>query len=112
MLTRQDNELMCRVEADRPMGKVLRRFWIPGCLLEEIPPAGNGAVRVLLLGERLVAWRNHDGKVGVMAEACPHRGASLMLARDEGDGLRCIYHGWKMDVTGHVREMPLTHACP
>ncbi len=106
MLTRQDNELMCRVEADRPMGKVLRRFWIPGCLLEEIPPAGNGAVRVLLLGERLVAWRNRDGKVGVMAEACPHRGASLMLARDEGDGLRCIYHGWKMDVTGHVREMP------
>ncbi|HEY3657198.1 MAG TPA: Rieske 2Fe-2S domain-containing protein [Steroidobacteraceae bacterium] len=106
MLTRQDNELMCRVEADRPMGKVLRRFWIPGCLLEEIPPAGNGAVRVLLLGERLVAWRNHDGKVGVMAEACPHRGASLMLARDEGDGLRCIYHGWKVDVTGHVREMP------
>src|SRR5258705_1266352 len=106
MLTRQDNELMCRVEEDRPMGKVLRRFWIPGCLLEEIPPAGNGAVRVLLLGERLVAWRNHDGKVGVMAEACPHRGASLMLARDEGDGLRCIYHGWKVDVTGHVREMP------
>src|SRR6266404_1471672 len=106
MLTKSDNELLCRVEAGHPMGQVLRRFWVPGCLLEEIPPAGQGPVRVPILGERLIAWRNAEGKVAVMAEVCPHRGASLMLARDEGDGLRCIYHGWKVDVSGHVIEMP------
>ena len=106
MLSKADNELMCRVDPGQPMGTVLRRFWMPGCLLEEIPAQGQGPVRVLLLGERLIAWRSAEGKVGVMAEHCPHRGASLMLARDEGDGLRCIYHGWKMDVTGHVSAMP------
>jgi phthalate 4,5-dioxygenase oxygenase subunit len=106
MLSRADNELMCRVEGDQPMGTILRRFWMPACLLDEIPPPGQGPVRVRLAGERLVAWRSVEGRVGLTAEACPHRGASLMLARDEGDGLRCIYHGWKMDVTGHVCEMP------
>jgi len=106
MLQRADNDLMCRVESGEPMGVVLRRFWMPGCLLEEIPPSGQGPVRIRLLGERVIAWRNSDGEVGVVAEACPHRGASLMLARDEGSGLRCIYHGWKIDVKGHVVEMP------
>src|SRR5260370_2341645 len=106
MLTISDNELLCRVEAGQPMGQVLRRCWVPGCLQEEIPPAGQGPVRVAILGERVIAWRNAEGKVAVMAEVCPHRGASLMLARDEGDGLRCIYHGWKVDVSGHVIEMP------
>lgn len=106
MLSKADNYLMCRVEEDQPMGVVLRRFWMPACLLEEIPLSGEGPVRVRLVGERLIAWRNAAGEIGVMAEACAHRGASLMLARDEGDGLRCIYHGWKTDVRGHVGEMP------
>ncbi|MFP3559596.1 Rieske 2Fe-2S domain-containing protein, partial [Paraburkholderia sp. SIMBA_049] len=106
MLSKADNELMCRVEGDQPMGIFLRRFWMPACLLDEIPSPGEGPVRVNLVGERLVAWRNAEGRVGLMSEACPHRGASLMLARDEGDGLRCIYHGWKVDVAGHVCEMP------
>src|SRR5260370_808175 len=106
MLSNADNYLMCRVEADQPMGVVLRRFWMPACLLEEVPAAGLGPVRINLVGERLIAWRNSQGDIGVMAEGCPHRGASLMLARDEGDGLRCIYHGWKTDVKGHVTEMP------
>jgi phthalate 4,5-dioxygenase oxygenase subunit len=106
MLSKADNELMCRVESDQPMGVVLRRFWMPACLLDEVPPSGEGPVRIRLLGENLIAWRNSEGRIGVMAEACPHRGASLMLARDEGSGLRCIYHGWKTDVTGLVSEMP------
>jgi len=106
MLHKADNDLMCRVEVDQPMGAVLRRFWMPACLLEEIPPSGKGPVRVPLLGERLIAWRNSEGCVGLIAEACPHRGASLMLARDEGTALRCIYHGWRIDVNGHVGEMP------
>ena len=106
MLHKTDNDLMCRVEADQPMGVILRRFWMPACLLEEVPCSGKGPVQVQLLGERLISWRNAEGRVGVMAEACAHRGASLMLARDEGTGLRCIYHGWKTDVNGHVMEMP------
>ena len=106
MLSKADNELMCRVEGDQPMGIFLRRFWMPACLLDEIPSPGEGPVRVNLVGERLVAWRNAEGRVGLMSEACPHRGVSLMLARDEGNGLRCIYHGWKIDVAGHVCEMP------
>lgn len=106
MLSKADNELMCHVDAGTPMGTVLRRFWMPACLLEEIPASGRGPVAVRLLGERLIAWRDAKGTVGLQAEACPHRGASLMLARDEGDGLRCIYHGWKADVRGHVIAMP------
>lgn len=106
MLSRSDNELMCRVEDGTPMGAVLRRFWIPACLLTEIPAPGGGPVRVRLLGEDLIAWRDAKGVVALMAEGCPHRGASLMLARDEGDGLRCIYHGWKVGPGGRVDEMP------
>src|SRR5260370_22737707 len=100
MLTISDNELLCRVEAGQPMGQVLRRFWVPGCLLEEIPPAGQGPVRVPILGERLIAWRNAEGKVAVMAEVCPHRGASLMLARAEGEGLRGILPRWQRAGSG------------
>jgi phthalate 4,5-dioxygenase oxygenase subunit len=106
MLSKADNELMCRVESDQPMGSVLRRFWMPACLLDEVPASGEGPVRIRLLGENLIAWRNSEGRIAVMPEACPHRGASLMLARDEGNGLRCIYHGWKMDMSGLVTEMP------
>ncbi|ODV41233.1 hypothetical protein AWV79_26755 [Cupriavidus sp. UYMMa02A] len=106
MLSKTDNELMCRVEKDQPMGVALRQFWMPACLLDEIPDPGDGPVRVRLAGERLVAWRNAEGRVSLMAEACPHRGASLMLARDEGDGLRCVYHGWKIQHGGQVCEMP------
>lgn len=106
MLSVADNMLLCRVEEEQPMGVVLRRFWLPACLLEEIPEAGKGPVRVSLVGEKLIAWRGANGQVSLMQEACPHRGVSLMLARDEGDGLRCIYHGWKIDGAGHVREMP------
>src|SRR5918997_2836950 len=105
MLTREENDLLCRVEGDAPMGQMMRRYWLPACLSEEIPTPDCDPVRVRLLGEDLVAFRDSDGRIGVMDEYCPHRGASLFLGRNEECGLRCLYHGWKMDVDGNVLEM-------
>jgi phthalate 4,5-dioxygenase len=105
MLTAAENELLCRVGAGTPMGKMLRRYWIPALLSEELA-AGGAPKRVRLLGEDLVAFRERDGRVGLLGENCPHRGASLVLARNEPGGLRCLYHGWKVDCTGAVHEAP------
>ena len=106
MLKQNDNDLLCRVEGKAPMGTVLRQYWLPAILSEEVPKQGDGAKAFRLLGERLIAWRDAKGTVSVLPEACPHRGASLTLARDEGDGLRCIYHGWKIDPSGLVVDTP------
>ena len=106
MLTAEENELLCRVEGDAPMGQLIRRHWIPACLVEEVPDADGTPVRVRLLGEDLVAFRDTEGRVGVIGEFCPHRRASLVYGRNEECGLRCLYHGWKMDVAGNVLEMP------
>ena len=105
MLTHEENELLCRVEGDAPMGQIMRRHWLPACLSEEVAEPDGDPVRVRLLGEDLVAFRDTDGRVGVMDEMCPHRRASLALGRNEECGLRCLYHGWKMDVEGNVLEM-------
>jgi phenylpropionate dioxygenase-like ring-hydroxylating dioxygenase large terminal subunit len=88
------------------MGNLLRRFWMPGIIATELPEADCPPVRVRLLGEDLVAWRNTGGSVGVIQNACPHRGASLFFGRNEENGLRCVYHGWKFDVTGACTDMP------
>ena len=106
MLTREENELLCRVEGAAPMGQLMRRHWIPACLSEEVPEPDGAPVPVRLFGEDLVAWRNTDGRVGLMARYCPHRRASLVFGRNEEHGLRCLYHGWKVDVDGNVLEMP------
>jgi len=106
MLTSAENELLCRVEGAAPMGQIMRRHWLPACLSEELPEPGGTPVAVRLLGEDLVAWRDTDGHIGLMDRYCPHRGASLVLARNEDGGLRCLYHGWKMDVMGKLLEMP------
>lgn len=106
MLSHEDNYLMCRVEGDAPMGKIMRSHWLPACLSEEVPENDGKPVRVRLLGENLVAFRDSDGRVGVLDELCPHRRASLALGRNEECGLRCLYHGWKMDVEGNVVDMP------
>ena len=106
MLTREENELLCRVEGDAPMGQLMRRHWIPACLTEELTEADGDPVPVRLLGEDLVAFRDTDGRVGVMDRYCPHRRASLVFGRNEDCGLRCLYHGWKVDVEGNVLEMP------
>jgi phthalate 4,5-dioxygenase oxygenase subunit len=106
MLTRDENELLCRVGADTPMGTMLRRYWTPACLSEELPEADGTPIRVRLLGEDLVAFRDSNGSVGVLDEHCPHRGASLVLARSEDCGLRCLYHGWHINVEGRILDMP------
>jgi phthalate 4,5-dioxygenase len=110
MLTREENELMCRVEGDAPMGQLMRRHWIPALLAEELPEADGDPVPLRLLGEDLVAFRDTDGRVGVMDRYCPHRRASLVFGRNEDCGLRCLYHGWKVDVEGNVVEMPSEHS--
>jgi len=106
MLTQDENEFLCRVEGDAPMGQLMRRHWIPACLSEEVSERDGAPVRVRLLGEDLVAFRDTEGRLGLLDEHCPHRRASLALGRNEECGLRCLYHGWKMDVDGNVVDMP------
>ena len=106
MLTSEENERLCRVEGDAPMGQLMRRHWIPALLSEEVQDVDGTPVAVRLFGEDLVAWRDTQGKVGLMDRYCPHRRASLQFGRNEDGGLRCLYHGWKMNVSGDVLEMP------
>ncbi len=100
MLSREDNEILTRVGPGTPMGDLLRRYWIPACLSSEVAEPDGPPVRVRLLCENLVAFRDTSGRVGLVEESCPHRGASLFFGRNEECGLRCTYHGWKFDVTG------------
>ena len=105
MLTREENELLCRVEGDAPMGKLMRGHWTPVCLIEEVNEPDGTPVKARVFGENLVVFRDSAGRVGVLDEACPHRRASLVFGRNEEGGLRCLYHGWKMDAEGNVLEM-------
>ena len=105
MLTHEENMLLCLVEGDAPMGQLMRQHWTPVCLIEEVGEPDGTPIRARIFGEDLVVFRDTDGRVGVMDEYCPHRGASLVFGRNEECGLRCLYHGWKMDVEGNVVEM-------
>jgi phthalate 4,5-dioxygenase len=105
MLTRDQNELLCRVEGDAPMGGMMRRHWLPVCLSEEVAQRDGAPVRARLLGEDLVVFRDSEGRLGVLSEYCLHRRASLAFGRNEECGLRCLYHGWKFDVDGNILEM-------
>jgi phthalate 4,5-dioxygenase oxygenase subunit len=105
MLTREENDLLCRVEGDAPMGQIFRRHWMPACLSEEVLEPDCDPVKVRLLGEDLVIFRDTDGRLGALGEYCSHRRASLLYGRNEDCGLRCLYHGWKFDVEGNVLEM-------
>lgn len=100
------NDLLCRVEGGAPMGQIMRRHWLPAALSEELAERDGDPVRVRLLGEDLVAFRDSDGKIGLIGEFCPHRNASLFYGRNEECGLRCLYHGWKVAADGAVLEMP------
>src|SRR4029450_3309164 len=106
MLTRDENELVTRVGPGTPLGETLRRYWIPACTSEQIADRDSRPVRVRLLGENLIAFRDTDGKIGVLEELCMHRGASLALGRVEDCGIRCLYHGWKFAVDGTILEEP------
>jgi nitrite reductase/ring-hydroxylating ferredoxin subunit len=106
VLSKENNEILTRVGPGTPMGELLRRYWTPALLTLEIPEPDGIPVRVRLLGENLVAFRDTEGKVGLVAEACPHRGASLYFGRNEECGIRCPYHGWKFDTEGTCVDMP------
>jgi len=105
MLSREDNELVTRVGPGTPMGNAMRRYWIPALLSQEIPAPDCPPARVRLLGEDLVAFRDSNGSIGLLDELCPHRRASLYFGRNEECGLRCVYHGWKFDVSGACVDM-------
>jgi phthalate 4,5-dioxygenase oxygenase subunit len=106
MVTRAENELLTRVEGDAPLGRLMREhYWIPFSLSQNLV-ASDPPAPVRLFGDNYVAFRAPDGRIGFLDELCPHRRASLTLARVEGEALRCIYHGWKIDVSGRVVEAP------
>ena len=105
MLNREDNELLVRVGPDTAMGKLMRLYWIPFLPSRQLPVDGQ-PYQVRLLGENLVAFRDSAGQVGLVDEACPHRGAPLVFGRNEDGGLRCVYHGWKFAMDGSCQEMP------
>src|ERR1700732_4768428 len=106
MLSQSENELLTRVGPGTPMGNLLRRFWQPFALATELDHADSDPLRVRLLGEDLIAFRDTNGTVGLIQNNCPHRGASLFFGRNEEAGLRCVYHRWKFDVTGRCVDMP------
>ena len=106
MLSAEDNELLCRIGPGTPMGALLRQYWLPFAPSTELSERDGAPKRFRLLGEDLIGFRDSAGAVGLFAEACPHRGASLFFGRNEECGLRCVYHAWKFDATGRCVDMP------
>jgi phthalate 4,5-dioxygenase len=106
MLTLEENELLAHTGPGTPMGRLLRRYWIPALLTGQLREADGAPLRVKLLGENLVAFRASDGTPGLVDERCPHRNASMFFGRNEEGGLRCVYHGWKFDIEGNCTDMP------
>ncbi len=106
MLTAEENEMLTRVGPGTPMGEVFRRFWLPAATPDELPTPDCDPIRTRILGEDLVGFRDTSGKVGFVSSFCPHRRAPMYFGRNEENGLRCVYHGWKFDVTGVCVDMP------
>jgi phenylpropionate dioxygenase-like ring-hydroxylating dioxygenase large terminal subunit len=103
--TPSNDEQMTRVGPGTVMGNLMRQYWLPALASKEIG-ADREPRRLMLLGEKLIAFRDSAGRVGVMDHRCPHRVASLFFGRNEQDGIRCVYHGWKFDVDGKCVDMP------
>jgi phthalate 4,5-dioxygenase len=106
MRTAEQNERVTRVGPGTPMGETFRRYWLPVLMSEELAENDGAPKRVRLLGEDLVAFRDTDGRVGLVSAFCPHRRAPMFFGRNEERGLRCVYHGWKFDVAGTCVDMP------
>jgi phthalate 4,5-dioxygenase len=104
-MRRKDSEDLVRVGPGTAMGELMRQYWIPAAMSSELQRDG-APMRLMLLGERLIAFRDTAGRVGVMDHRCPHRCASLFLGRNEEGGLRCVYHGWKYDAEGNCVDTP------
>jgi phthalate 4,5-dioxygenase oxygenase subunit len=106
MLSKDQNEFVTRVGPGSPMGNLMRAYWLPALLSSDLPEPDGDVLRIRLLGEDLVAFRDTNGKVGILGEHCAHRGVSLFFGRNEHCGLRCPYHGWKFDADGNCVDMP------
>ena len=106
MLRQEINDMLTQTGPKTPMGELFRQYWMPACLAEELPEDGCPPIRLKLLSERLVAFRDSKGQYGLIDEFCAHRGASLWFGRNEDGGLRCPYHGWKYDTTGQCLDVP------
>lgn len=106
MLTQAQNEMLTRTGPGTAMGALFRRFWVPVLLSRELPEPDGPPVRVTVMGEELIAFRDSAGNVGLVEPRCPHRGANLFFGRNEEGGIRCAYHGWKFDVRGQCLEIP------
>ncbi len=106
MLSPDQNELICRVGPGTPMGNLMREYWVPALPSSEFEGPDCLPKRMRLLGENLVMFRDSSGRMGALEEYCPHRGASLYFGRNEEGGLRCMYHGWKFDITGACMDVP------
>jgi phenylpropionate dioxygenase-like ring-hydroxylating dioxygenase large terminal subunit len=104
MTTAAENEILTRVGPGTPMGELMRQYWIPAVLSSELKPDGD-PIRLKILDEKLIAFRDSSGRAGILDHRCPHRRASLFFGRNEQDGIRCVYHGWKYDVDGRCMEM-------
>src|SRR3972149_6459855 len=106
MLSKEDNQLLCRVGPGTPMGDLMRQYWLPAIRSDELPSPDSPPMRLRLLGENLIVFRTTSSSVGMIQNSCPHRGASMFFGRNEEEGLRCVYHGWKFDTTGACVDMP------
>jgi len=106
MLSAERNLFMTRIGRGQPMGELFRHFWLPLTLSEQLPERDGDPVRLRLLGEDLVVFRDSKGRVGQIDEFCAHRGASLWFGESEDCGIRCHYHGWKYDITGQCTDLP------
>ncbi len=103
-MTPQENDVLTRTGANTPMGKLMRQYWIPAAMSKELAPDG-APMRLMLLGEKLIAFRDSQGRAGILDHRCPHRNVSLFFGRNEYGGIRCVYHGWKYDVSGACTDM-------
>src|SRR5213595_2087433 len=106
MLKAEVNELLTQTGEGTSAGDLFRQYWLPALLAEELPENDSPPVRVKILSERLIAFRDSEGRYGLIDEFCAHRGVSLWFGRVEEGGLRCAYHGWKYDITGQCLEVP------
>lgn len=106
MISQRDNDILTQVGPGTPMGRVMRRYWLPVCASSQLPKPDCDPLRVRMLGENFIAFRNSDGEIGVLDEYCMHRRASLAIGRVEEGGIRCLYHGWKFGVDGTIMETP------
>jgi len=106
MLKQEQNDFVCQTGPGTPMGTLFRSYWLPVLMADELPENECPPVRVKILSERLLAFRDTEGKYGLIDEFCAHRGVSLWFGRNEENGLRCPYHGWKYNTDGQCIDVP------